>query len=147
MRCSSIRKGGLVVLGAALCATAAGCDADRGSAHGDHARRVYLREADFRISAPERVPAGNTRLVVRNTGPDDHELLVVRAGATTLPLRRDGTTMDEDAVKKTTLGVIEPAQPGTVHELRVRLRPGRYLLLCNMSGHYGGGMHRPLLVQ
>ena len=37
--------------------------------------------------------------------------------------------------------------PGSVRELHVRLTPGRYVLLCNMSGHYMGGMHRTLVVR
>jgi uncharacterized cupredoxin-like copper-binding protein len=27
------------------------------------------------------------------------------------------------------------------------LAPGRYVLFCNMSGHYLGGMHRLLVVR
>jgi uncharacterized cupredoxin-like copper-binding protein len=29
----------------------------------------------------------------------------------------------------------------------MRLRPGAYELICNMSGHYRGGMSRRLVVQ
>ena len=31
--------------------------------------------------------------------------------------------------------------------LDVHLAPGRYKLLCNMSGHYLGGMHTALVVR
>ncbi len=44
-------------------------------------------------------------------------------------------------------GVLEPGQPGSVRELNVHLRPGRYVLFCNMSGHYLGGMHTTLVVR
>jgi uncharacterized cupredoxin-like copper-binding protein len=43
--------------------------------------------------------------------------------------------------------VLEPGDPETVRELAVHLVPGRYVLLCNMSGHYLGGMHTVLVVK
>jgi uncharacterized cupredoxin-like copper-binding protein len=122
----------------------AGCSS--GGSDGAEARaqaRVVVR--DFHISAPRHLTAGPVRLSIRNKGPDDHEFIVVRRGDPRLPLREDGLTVDEDAVEKATAGALEPAPPG-VHELRLRLRPGRYVLLCNMSGHYKAGMHRTLKV-
>ena len=38
------------------------------------------------------------------------------------------------------MGTLEPGSPGSIRGLKVDLRPGRYELLCNMSGHYLGGM-------
>jgi uncharacterized cupredoxin-like copper-binding protein len=85
-------------------------------------------------------------LRVRNHGPDRHELIAVRLEGGGLPLRRDGMTIDEDALQKATVGVLEPGASGSVRELHVSLRPGRYMLFCNMSGHYMGGMHTVLVV-
>jgi len=62
-------------------------------------------------------------------------------------LRRDGLTVDEDAVEPETAGALEPGQPGATRELKLQLEPGRYELLCNMSGHYMGGMHSVLVVR
>jgi uncharacterized cupredoxin-like copper-binding protein len=31
--------------------------------------------------------------------------------------------------------------------MRVHLTPGRYVLYCNMSGHFLGGMHTLLVVR
>jgi uncharacterized cupredoxin-like copper-binding protein len=84
---------------------------------------------------------------VDNTGPDSHELIVVRVAAGGLPLRRDGLTVDEDTVEHETAGALEPGEPGTTRELRLQLDPGRYELLCNMTGHYMGGMHSILVVR
>ena len=58
-----------------------------------------------------------------------------------LPLRADDLTVDEDAVKPRTAAQIENDKPGTLRVVRVHLAPGRYVLFCNMSGHYLGGMH------
>jgi len=119
-----------------------------GSSHqAARASTVRVRERDFRIAvSPARVRAGTVRLVLRNKGPDNHELLIVRSSHDALPLRSDGLTVDEDAVDRLTVGVIEGKEPGTVHELLLHLKPGRYELFCNMAGHYLGGMRAELVV-
>jgi uncharacterized cupredoxin-like copper-binding protein len=108
---------------------------------------VRISEGDFHISAPRRVAAGDLVLRVHNRGPDAHELLVIKTENGQLPLRGDGLTVDEDAVQRNEVGVLEPGAPGSVRELDVHLTPGRYVLLCNMSGHYLGGMRRTLVVR
>jgi len=133
---------------AVACAAAlAGCGAHRSSGD-DRATAVRVSEKDFKITAPRVVRAGDVRLVITNRGPDDHELAVVRAPIVgTLPMRADGVTVDEDATEHATAAALEPAPSGTVSELHARLRPGRYTLLCNMSGHYLGGMHTTVVVR
>jgi uncharacterized cupredoxin-like copper-binding protein len=139
--------GGL--LGLAACAvvmfSVAGCG---GTQHAQSAETVVqVTEKDFHISAePRRLAAGATVLRVENRGPDRHELIMVKAPHGQLPLRRDGMTLDEDALERATVGVIEPVASGGVTELRVHLKPGHYILFCNMSGHYMGGMHTELVV-
>lgn len=108
---------------------------------------VRVTERDFRISAPRQLSAGVVRLAVHNRGPDDHEFLVIRVSGPRLPLRSDGLTVDEDALEKASLAVVEPAAPGKTTHLRLNLTPGRYELLCNMAGHYRGGMHALLTVR
>jgi uncharacterized cupredoxin-like copper-binding protein len=112
------------------------------AAHGTRsaqARTVRVTVEDFRIKAPKHVPSGDVVFRVTNKGPDAHEFIVVRT-TTPLPLRADGVTADEDAFEKQTAGALEPGGPGSVRELHVHLKPGRYELVCNMSGHYLGGM-------
>jgi hypothetical protein len=61
-------------------------------------------------------------------------------------MRKDGLTIDEDALEPMILGSLEPAGPGT-RDLEVRLEPGRYVMFCNMAGHFMSGMSRGLLVR
>jgi uncharacterized cupredoxin-like copper-binding protein len=117
-----------------VCATLAGCGS---TAHVGKAVDVTLQ--DFRIKAPAHLHAGDVSFVVHNDGPDEHEFIVVRADKP-LPLRRDGVTADEDAFESRTVGALEPGAPGSTRYLDVHLTPGRYVLICNMSGHYLGGM-------
>ena len=84
---------------------------------------------------------------MRNGGPDTHELIIVRADGRTLPLRKDNLTVDEGAVKSRIVGTLEDDHPGTRRIWQLHLAPGRYVLFCNMSGHYLGGMHTELVVR
>jgi uncharacterized cupredoxin-like copper-binding protein len=108
---------------------------------------VRISESDFKIAAPRRLSAGDAVLRVRNRGPDAHELIVIKLGPRGLPFRADGMTVDEEALERDELGALEPGEPESIRDLDVRLAPGRYVLLCNMSGHYLGGMHRTLVVR
>jgi hypothetical protein len=105
---------------------------------------VDVQERDFHISAPQHVHAGVVTLRVHNTGPDRHELIVARDDRA-LPMRSDGLTVDEEAVQHDEPGALEPAQAGALRDLHVDLHPGRYVLFCNMAGHYLGGMHASLV--
>jgi uncharacterized cupredoxin-like copper-binding protein len=105
-----------------------------------------VTEGDFAITAPTQLKAGNVVLRVHNNGPDEHELIVVRVRDPRLPFRSDGFTVDEEAVQHLEPGSLVPGQPGSTRELRVHLAPGRYVLFCNMAGHYLGGMHSNLVV-
>jgi uncharacterized cupredoxin-like copper-binding protein len=124
---------------------AAGCGAHDGGAS-ERPRIIRVTERDFRIAAPKTTSAGTVTFMVRNRGPVAHELIVVRRGASPLPLRADDTTVDEEALDPVTAGALEPDGTG-LRALRVRLAPGRYELMCNMSGHYLGGMHAELVVR
>ena len=111
-----------------------------------HASVLRVVEKDFKISSPATVRAGDVQLAVRNPGPDDHELLFVRASnVAKLPMRGDGLTVDEDALERATLTAIEPRPAGTVTKVRLHLTPGRYVMFCNMTGHFRGGMHRTVV--
>jgi hypothetical protein len=121
-----------------LALLAAGCGGGPSATRA--AALVRVTERDFHISAPKQVPSGDLRLFVRNKGPVNHELILVRLRSSRLPLRSDGLTVNEEALKRSTVGVLEPGEPGSVRELRVHVAPGRYELLCNMAGHYLGGM-------
>jgi uncharacterized cupredoxin-like copper-binding protein len=123
-----------------------GCGARHSAARAGGAG-VRVAERDFHISAPKHLRPGVVRLSVRNRGPDDHELIVVKARSSRLPLRADGLTIDEDRLDSVKVGVLEPGTPGEVRQLELHLAPGHYVMFCNMSGHFLGGMHTELVVQ
>jgi uncharacterized cupredoxin-like copper-binding protein len=118
--------------------------------HGDSGKAapstVRIDERDFRIKAPNTAAAGDVRFSVVNRGPVAHELIVARSDGSPLPFRADGLTVSEDDVEDRIVGALEPDPATKTRELRVRLKPGRYKLFCNMSGHYLAGMHQNLTV-
>jgi uncharacterized cupredoxin-like copper-binding protein len=126
----------------ALALASLGLYACGGGSHAteSRARVVRVTERDFRISAPKRLPAGDFVLSVANRGPDNHELIVAREGASHLAFRKDGLTLDEDAAEHSIVGALEPGAPGARRRLKVTLKPGHYVFFCNMFGHYLGGM-------
>src|SRR5689334_12588321 len=131
---------GLAFIAAALVSRAADATAKSPSV-------VRVFERDFHISLVHgRISAGTVVFRVTNRGPDEHEFIVIHADGG-LPLRPDGITLDEDALTKSIAGSIEPAPAGETHILRLQLKPGRYALVCNMFGHYMGGMHAALVVR
>ncbi|MCU1369757.1 MAG: hypothetical protein JWO77_951 [Ilumatobacteraceae bacterium] len=142
--------GGLTgsILAAALAAAVLlpGCSSpDRLEANEGAVVRVVERDFSIRLST-HRVRSGPMVLRVVNKGPVAHELIVVRSADGPLPLRADDVTIDEDEIEDITVGVLEPGEPGTSRDLPLDLEPGMYSVVCNMSGHFMGGMYDDLEV-
>jgi uncharacterized cupredoxin-like copper-binding protein len=129
----------LLVLAGAM----SGCG---GTASSKGVRVVDVVERDFKISLSENhLFAGPVVFQADNKGPDAHELIVVRDNGR-LPLRPDGMTVNEEGLEKQIVGALEPGPSGDIRDLKVDLKPGRYVLLCNMYGHFMGGMHSTIEV-
>jgi uncharacterized cupredoxin-like copper-binding protein len=119
----------------------------RAHASSSSAPVVRITERDFRFKAPRRIAAGEVSLRVHNVGPDTHELLLVRLRNGKLPLRRDGMTVNEEALEPLHPVTVEGMERGKTREVRAHLQPGRYVLFCNMAGHYLSGMHAQVIVR
>src|SRR4051812_34263649 len=123
-----------------------GCSSERSRAH-PKGTAVDVTLRDFRISVSRaRVPSGNVDLSIANLGPVNHEFILVRSRTDSLPMRADGITVDEEALTKATVATLEPGPPGDTRKVHVELAPGRYEIICNMAGHFLGGMHTELMV-
>ncbi len=128
----------------ALGLTLAGCGGAGKAAGG---AVVGVTERDFHIATTTtHVAAGSLTLRIHNAGPDEHELIVAPERQDGLPLRADGFTVSEESIASSEPGSIQPQQPEHTELLRMRLKPGRYVLFCNMEGHYMAGMHTVLVV-
>jgi uncharacterized cupredoxin-like copper-binding protein len=95
---------------------------------------------DERAALPGSQSAGKVTFVVRNVGTVEHEMVVIRRDAGALPVHayRASETGAFDEV--------EELERGKSGRLTVALKPGRYLLVCNIAGHYQLGMSTVLKV-
>jgi uncharacterized cupredoxin-like copper-binding protein len=145
MRLVAFRRGGLSIL-AAIFVGGTALAVHARAAPSSHAQ-LHITERDFHISAPKQVASGNLTMTVTNNGPDDHELIIVRATTARLPLRSDGLTANEEKLTPIIALSLEPAAPGSVRTAHLHLKPGRYVLFCNMAGHFMAGMRTTLVVR
>ena len=110
-------------------------------------RVIGVNERDFHIAVDTvAIAAGDYVLRIHNAGPDQHELIVVPDHRGGLALRGDGFTTNEEAIQSSEPGAVDPQHPGATTYLRLHLKPGRYVLFCNMAGHFMAGMHTDLVV-
>ena len=109
--------------------------------------QVGVTERDFKITTSlARVAPGQVTLSIHNAGPDQHELIVAPAGSRALPFRSDGFTISEETIQRSEPGSVNPQEPGRTTDLKLNLSRGRYVLFCNMEGHFMAGMHTVLVV-
>lgn len=87
------------------------------------------------------VSAGEVTFEVTNKSKDlIHEMVISPVANDSKPLPYD-TTMEnvkEDAAGH--LGEVSELDPGKTGALRITLKPGTYILYCNVPGHYSMGM-------
>lgn len=109
--------------------------------------QVTATEMKFDLSQ-STVPAGSVEFETTNKGKMPHEMVVIK---TDLPLEKlplKGDKLDEDKAGKE-IGEIEEddLKSGTTKTLKVNLTPGKYLIVCNLPGHFKAGMRTFLTVK
>ncbi len=89
------------------------------------------------VAEPAEVPAGPTTFTVENKGALLHEMVVVPApdGAEALK-EANGEASEEGAP-----GEVADLPAGETGSITVTLPAGDYVLLCNLPGHFAGGMY------
>jgi uncharacterized cupredoxin-like copper-binding protein len=109
---------------------------------------VFLEDFEVQRDAAV-VPAGTVSFRILNQGPTSHEFIVVRTDLDPdkLPLQSDGLTVNEDADGITLLDEADSLDIDDRQTLVLDLAAGKYVLYCNLEGHYLGGMHAALTVR
>jgi hypothetical protein len=91
--------------------------------------RLLAFASEYRIgTSRSRAPAGVLVAQLKNNGQDDHDLAVRSARGRVVA----------------STGVVGH---GALGQLRVRLRPGRYVLVCTLADHEARGMRAVLVVR
>ena len=94
------------------------------------------------------VPAGKVTFDVTNDSKETiHEMLVSPLADMNaqLPFVEADNKVDEE--KSGDLGEVSELDPGKSGSLTLELKPGLYVLYCNVPGHYGAGMWTILTVK
>lgn len=98
-------------------------------------------------TTPATVKAGEVTFEATNSSKDMvHEMVVALAPdpIKPLPYNADEQRVDEEKAKH--LGEVSELEPGKSGALRITLKPGKYILYCNIPGHYALGMWTEITV-
>lgn len=137
---------GMRVMATLLFAVVAACSRGDATPRG---KLVAVHVSDFKLTTKSlTVPSGYVTFRVRSTGPSTHEFVVDRTDvpADALPLDPNGLTVNEDSKKLHAVGELGEVRLNSTRDLTLDLKPGHYVMYCNLEGHYRGGMYAMLEV-
>src|SRR5215510_4772071 len=84
---------------------------------------------------PKSAAHGKVTFSVKNSGSVEHELVVIKTSTKASKLKVSGGKASE----KGSVGEVE-LDKGKSKNLTLTLAKGHYALICNLPGHYKGGM-------
>jgi uncharacterized cupredoxin-like copper-binding protein len=129
--------------------TSAGTAGAAGSGGG---RTVEIKMGDYYF-APQTatLEAGATTIEAPNEGSVEHELVIFESdkNPAELPTEANGE-VDEEKLEQEgaeEAGEIEDVEPGKTKSAEFNLKPGKYVMFCNLPGHYAQGMYGTLTVE
>ncbi|QEC47257.1 hypothetical protein FSW04_06410 [Baekduia soli] len=89
-----------------------------------------------------KVAAGKVTFKVTNNGSVAHEYVILRTSQPASGLPMAGGKASEAGH----VGEIGDLPVGATKSVTLNLKPGHYSIICNLPGHYTGGMHTDLTV-
>jgi len=95
---------------------------------------VYVKLGEFWVMPTvSSVRAGKVTFIAQNAGMAVHELMIERA-----PIKLSAPGQPVEAAA---MGMIDDMKTGQSGRMTVHLTPGKYVLFCNVPGHYSSGQH------
>lgn len=117
--------------------------ADTGTLGG--AGAVTIKMGDFFFDPKDATAAaGSVTISAPNEGQTEHEMVLFRSDADPASLPVSGNEVDEQAFEAQgaeNVGEIEEVGPGQTKSGSFKLTPGKYVMICNLPGHYAQGMY------
>jgi uncharacterized cupredoxin-like copper-binding protein len=110
---------------------------------------ITATESDFKIDVSSSSAApGPVTFHVTNSGAQIHEFVIIKTDTApdALPTDDSGNEVNEDASGLTVVDEVEDLAPGASEDLTATLDAGKYVLICNVAGHYQLGMHTAFTV-
>jgi uncharacterized cupredoxin-like copper-binding protein len=109
---------------------------------------VSVDMKEFAVTAnPTSTASGQVTFNMKNGGSVVHELLVIRTDADPAALPQKSGAVDETNAGLEVAGEILNVSAGGNGTVTKGLPAGKYVLICNVPGHYQAGMHTAFTVQ
>ncbi|MEI7889572.1 MAG: plastocyanin/azurin family copper-binding protein [Actinomycetes bacterium] len=86
-------------------------------------------------------PAGQVSFTTKNSGAIPHEMVIVKTDKAANALGAGARVSEVGSIGET--GDVEVGKTKTV---KFNMKPGHYALICNLPGHYAGGMRADFTV-
>jgi len=100
------------------------------------------KPSEFKLTATPTSAPGKVTFAVANEGNVVHEMVVVPAPNGAAGLKQPDGTASEAGSK----GEVADLAPGKTARLTISLPAGKYVLLCNLPGHFASGMYADFTV-
>jgi len=103
---------------------------------------VNVGLADYSITpVPASVSAGQVTFIAKNTAAQEHEVVIIKTGLApnALKMKSSVSEVDEEASGQT-IGEVDDVEAGETKRGTFQLAAGKYVLFCNLTGHYKQGM-------
>jgi uncharacterized cupredoxin-like copper-binding protein len=126
-----------------LAVTIAGCSPTAENIPTDVDVAVHMQDYKVILSVAT-VKAGTIRFGVKNEGNMEHSFELIK---TDLPFDQIPTTGDAKAKEDGLVKQVKSLPVGKVSVVSADLAAGKYVVICNVAGHYQLGMRAALTVQ
>jgi uncharacterized cupredoxin-like copper-binding protein len=108
--------------------------------------QVVAEMSDYKIALNvTSVKAGTIKIGVRNLAAMEHSLEVLKTDVPQDKLSVDGATAKANEDGK--VGEIKSIPAGKSAAVTIDFTPGKYVIICNVAGHYLLGMHTAFTVE
>ena len=108
--------------------------------------QVIVEMTDYKVATNlPSVKAGTIKIGVRNLASMEHNFEVIKTDLAADQLPVDPASAKAIDVGK--VGEIAKIPGGTSAAVTLDLAPGKYVLICNIAGHYQLGMHAAFIVE
>ena len=112
-----------------------------GCGGGSSSQTINVSMSEFALNiSPTTVSAGEVVFKVSNSGMLGHDFLIVSTteGPESLPYNEESAQVMEEQIN--IVSSIRELQKGETMEITTNLAPGKYMLICNVAGHFSSGM-------
>ena len=113
---------------------------------------LTINMSDYAFSPNDTTTnAGTVKVSTPNQGKLPHEMVLLKTNQSpgSLPTLSNGEVDEEGLEAKgvESPGEIEDVGPGEKKSATLKLTPGKYVMICNLPGHYKQGMYGTLTVK